>query len=338
MSPVDLERVAALVEGTLDGAERREAICLVAESPDAYEAFADALASVEGMGAALKLESGAYEPEHASLQRFRASVDRGAFASEEDAPVEPDPPTPWWTSPRRRALVPVAAAAAAAALFLVRGPAADSPESLFDAARLASALDVTTHLTGLTDGLDQTVVPVFRGETIPGTVEGRSFRLGVSALKMEGYARIARLDEARRSTDAMLRILSSMDAAPTVTIPYRHISAGFADGHPVDVHGRSTADRSLDLWLATIGRVAQARYRFGKGTEAARLAITSGDVAFLQTPEGRAFLDLIDEVDLTAAEVETLAELLTLVEPGLTPDEGRVAAQALSTVMARVAY
>lgn len=328
----DLERIAALIDGVLAGPERSETLRLMAESGAAYDVYADSVSCLHGLGAVLELE-----PAGGHARRSLAPALSAHSPSPRRPDTEPRNGTPRleWSRPRWWTVLPLAAALAG--VLLIR-PAAPGPEA-FEARTLVSTLQLAASPPRFDASLDVQVMPVYRGEGVPGTLEGRSFRLGVNAVRMEAYASVERMMEARRSAEAMLRLLDGLDATPALLVQYRTISDGFGlGGHPVGVEGRATADEGLERWLASRSSAAQARYRLGKGAEAARIAVAAGDLAYLHSHQGRAFLHLADQARLPTTGVEAMTQLRSLVRTDLDHGAEPAMVAALVSLMVDAAY
>lgn len=303
MGAGSLERIAALIDGRLRPSERDEALAAVARCEPAYEAFSESLAFLRGGNAG---ERGLDPEGFAARDPAARALPAGAGWT---GPPGPDESVwlPLSTGGRRRAWLMGPAVAVIAALALARSWTADAGPSPA-ATRLAAELDPAARFPGFREALATDVAPVLPG--VADAVEARAFGLGVAALRMEVYARASSPLDARRSADTLLRALGSLGAEATVLAPYRKIAAGFDPARdPVHPLRRAWAERRLDRWFAARSPVAQARYRLGKCVEAARLAAAVGDVGFLTSRAGLAYLDLLDRAGLSGPVQELAAEL-----------------------------
>ena len=131
-------------------------------------------------------------------------------------------------------------------------------------------------------------------------------------MDMEGAIRLERPQEARVMIESILGLLDGLGASSPVILPFRDIRDGLT-GSPTLDSLRIEADESLETLLDARG--LQARYRFGKGSEAVRFAILSGNESFV-TDNGIDYLDLGKTAELSPSASESLGRLVDVIADG----------------------
>jgi hypothetical protein len=286
-SNVDLELIAALIDGRLSGEDRARAVKLLAESDDALEIFANTLRQ--------KQET-------------------------PDVKVVPITTAPRWR--QWKVMVPVAAAAVLAILptLISRGPQAVL------ASEYAMALAQDPHFaSGLRSDWDQRPWTVTRGaETSLGATDARpvgspaesklAFRLGVRSLDLQVALRRGDTALARRLTNEVLGNLNAVELAESVAAKYTEVRSRLAtDGVARSIEQASEAEGELRELLRS------PSFAYGQWVGAAELAAQTHDAAFFQSSRGTRFVrSTIPGGGLAAEDTEALRSIDGLTTRGLT--------------------
>jgi len=254
-SPIDPERLGALLDGRLTGRERAELLARLAASDEGVEVFADALA-VQG-----ELED----------------EDRRAAGAADDPRVlpfrRPARGAPWRPGPRLALAASVAAVAVGMAAWgLARRGAGDD-----DPGRYAALL----ARPGLPAGWDAAPWTAARaaGETLD--PRARAVRVGARITDLEAAAATRDSVAARRAAAEVGALLGALPAAGPATAVYDEIGRRAGEPEAARERGRRTAAR-----LAGEEGVA-----LGAWAEAARLAAGRRDEAFFRARATRKALD-----------------------------------------------
>jgi hypothetical protein len=252
----DLELIAAFIDGKLAGEDRARVVKLLAESDEALEVFATALAE-----------------QHAN----RVSV----------VPI---------TRARRwrqwRVIVPVAAAAGLATLFVPKLVGRGASPVL--ANEYATELERGPRFaTGLPSGWEQRGWSVTRGAPSP-DVGGRpnsaaesrlAFRLGVRSIDLQVALRRGDTALAGRLTDEVLETLKSVGFSEAAAASYAELRSKLA----TELVGRSL-ERASGAERQLRDLLRSPSFSFGEWVGAADLAARSRDAAFFDSPHGTRFV------------------------------------------------
>lgn len=246
---IDLELIAALVDGRLGGTERERALRLLAQSDHAREVFAEAVrvTSDPAVHGILPL------PLDRRAQRLR----------------------------RWRVVVPIAAAAALAIAF-VPGLLTRSPDRLVLASsELAAPLVRDANAAAvLGPSWEQRPWSVLRGGPSPHADSSLSFRLGVRSLDLRVALELGDVELADRLAGEIVGWLGSVDFAESAAADYRALRARIASAP-------STNDLLTDAArLETrMGELLHPFwFAFGQWCGAGELATRVRDEAFFELP------------------------------------------------------
>lgn len=259
-SDVDLELLAAYLDGRLTGEERDRAVKLLSESDAALETFAEA----------------------ARIQQD----------------LNPPARTNAWL-PRRTwtIVVPLAAAAVLAlvALPIVNGRRAASQ---LDARAFVVMLETRQEFGArLGAGWEHPAWSVTRGDASQrdslGAPTGRvvaapvlAFRLGVASTYLQVALSRADRPAAQRVTDSLIELLDGMNYADMVTANYRELRSRLALDSLAELRERaSRAERELN------GMLRSPRFLLGEWAGAALLAARTGDHAFFESNTSRRIIE-----------------------------------------------
>jgi hypothetical protein len=286
-SNLDLELIAALIDGRLSGEERARAVKLLADSDEALELFASTL---------------------------RQQQDAA------DVKVVPIATARRWR--QWKVMVPVAAAAVLAILPTLVGRGAQAVL----ASEYAMALTQDPHFaSGLRAGWDQRRWAVTRGggplREVPGArqvgsaLESRlSFRLGVRSLDLQVALLRGDTALAGRLTSEVLETLSAVAYTDPVAARYTELKSRLAtDAVARSIERASDAERELRKLLD-----AQS-FAFGQWVAAAELAAQTHDAAFFQSKHGTRFVrSTIPGGGLAPEDTEALRSIDGRTTQGLT--------------------
>lgn len=361
--PVDPELLAALLDGRLEGEERQAAIAHVMRSPEAFEAFAEAMRIQRD----LEAEAGDV-PEVSSVGETTADAESdfqaaraagpGAEADPDPAPapdppvvsvfppvaseVAPVPPSMREARPRRRFRGVTAGLALAAVLAgvlliprLFPGRGSDpGPLALLDGATLVSSPGDGSLDRALPPGWEQPEGwPATRGgaaEGTNGTLERNppiEFQAGVRAAQVE-VALDARDGGVLRRAQARLdSVLVQLDVGSGTRDEYRQLGLASSEADRVQAADRLTGLFRDLPW-----------FDLGVRMEQGRLAALVGRTDFFDSAFSRAVGEISNRV---AAErepddglVRELRELVKQVRDGVsTTDELEMVKDRLTTVI-----
>jgi hypothetical protein len=276
-SELDLELIAAYLDGQLTGEERARAVKLLAESDEALEIFAEAA----------RIQQDLNPPARTSAWFGRRT----------------------WT-----VAVPLAAAAVLAivALPLARSPSA-APES--DARVFVAALETRQEFGArLGAGWERPAWSVTRGDASQrdslGAPTGRvvappvlAFRLGVASTYLQVALSRADRPAAQRVTDSLIELMDGMNYADMVTANYRELRSRLATDSLAELRERaSRAERELN------GLLRSPRFSLGEWAGAALLAARTGDRGFFVSNTSRRIIEsAIASGDLSPADARALS-------------------------------
>lgn len=310
--PIDVELIAAFVDGKLDRTGRRDVIRMLAASEAAYQVYVETLALVR-------------EDVFESPQEGGGEGDSSAA---QVVSIE---------SKLRRRRVLMGLAAAAVVAWLALGPLPVwrnvGPAGGLSAVSLVASLDPNALAAAAPVVVETSPLPVFRGAGTPGTDAGRSFRLGVKVLDVEAFVASSRPADVRRAIAEILDLLTDLGAPAPILTQFRLLEQDMRSGLESADASRVSADQSLAAGLAAIAPSLERRYAFGKGAEAARLAALAGDHAFLRSERGRAYLSLVDELDLSDSTQESIRQIDALVAGDLGSSDMQRMLTVLGAVM-----
>jgi hypothetical protein len=247
---LDIELLAALIDGRLSGAERERALKLLATSDEALELFAH------------------------SLQEQRAS----------DVKVVPIQPAPRWR--QWQVVVPVLAAAGLGFVMLPRitGSSARTVQATEYATQLAGD---PRFATALREGWDQHGWSVTRGAgDIRSSPEPRfAFRLGVRSVDLQVALRNGDTALAANLVEDISQTLDGIKFTDLVTAKYAEVKSHLS-GDPVarSIERAANAEQAMGEFLKSPAFV------FGQWSAAADLAAQAREVSFFQSKHGTEFI------------------------------------------------
>lgn len=294
----EVEEIAALLDGRLEGEERGRLIAHLADCGDCYEIFAET----------------ARFPSEAEA----ASTAPAAPTAEMETPVRPAesrrtgrilrPGSDRW---RRPALVTAAVAAAAAATLVVWNPAAsffgfgDTPPTI---AELAGALPIESAARTVGDTWYRRGWPVMLGAgTALGPEEQRAFQIGVRVVEMDVALAAGDGELATRLTHDLETRLAAIELADPLRIQYAsetgirgRLAAGEAPAELLSLNRQGDQLLAPDEDDDYPGFVDGFWYELGKWAGAAHLAAAAGDPGFFEARRNRRFLHGVAERELPA--------------------------------------
>lgn len=271
-SNIDPERLAALIDGKLRGAERDQVIAQLAQSDEAYEIFVDAAGVVQ------ELEEGE-QP-----------------ATIESDPVVPfRPPLAWWKRGGTRLLALAAGLVGIAALSWTLLPHLASRNGNGD---WPVAL-LSDDASGLPQSWTDVAWPRTRASTEVLTTESRAARIGARLVDLE----LALRKPDQRAAGFAEEVASLMDGIPGAAASaswYRSVAQSAGQGS-----APATAEWS-SMRVTTESVAGQVPARLGAWAETARIAAMRHDASFFSSNAFRSEL----ERALAAARTRPAAELL----------------------------
>jgi hypothetical protein len=268
-SNVDLELMAALIDGRLAGEDRARAVKLLADSDEALELYA-----------------------HAVRERYGTS----------DSSVVPIASRRGW--PRWKFVIPIAAAAGLAIVTVpVLRSRAASPIS---AREYAMELGRDPgFVSGLTTGWEQRAWPVTRGAATAAQATRvaadsvLAFRLGVRSVDLQVALDAGDTALAARLIDDILDMLNSLALSAPIAERYKELRSHVA----TDARAEST-DRASDAEQRLREQLGSGSFAFGQWVAAAELAARTHDVSFFQSGHVTRSIESID--GLSTEDRETL--------------------------------
>jgi hypothetical protein len=287
-SKIDPERLAALIDGKLTGAERDEVIAQLARSDEAYDVFVDAADVVREL-------------------------------EDEDQPARTDPSNvvpfrpalPWWRRGSTRLLALAAGLVGIAALSWTLMPRLASRNGNGD---WPVAL-LSDGASGLPQSWTDVAWPRTRASTEVLTDHSRAVRIGARLVDLE----LALRKPDQRAAGFAEEIASLMDGIPVGAASatwYRSIAQGARQGSAPPANELSTMRASTES-------VAGPRpARLGAWAETARIAAMRRDASFFSSEAFRADLERALAVARTKPAAESLPSRLTpsSIEEAGAPD------------------
>lgn len=340
---IDPETLAALLDGTLDAAERDRVLATLARSEEAYEDFLEARAVLSELA---DDAGGEHAPAGTVAPPTSGPSSAAPLAATPAAPAPQAPGSPRVAQPGARvhrwrrgglaATVSLLAAAVIALTVLMRdGMPPDAARTLVTARQLTETVDRDGGMVGAFGaGWDRPSWSAVRGAEEGLSERARAFRSGV---------RLAQLE-------LTLGVADTVGAA-TVAVPLARLVASVAGGAPMARRveqvarlGASASPAMRDsLAFALRGATGMPLwFDLGVWSETARLAARGGHVAFFQPSEApmAELRRLLEEADrLTADERRDGAPLLRQLEALAdrtiaAPSELRTSAALLDSAVA----
>lgn len=299
---IDLELLAAFIDGRLVGAERDRALKLLGESEAAFEIYADAL--------------------HARTELGRESVVPIDIHGERRA-------RRWWT------VVPVAAAAALvlAVLPTIQARRADAVLAMRADLIVRPVTERRDLAIALGSGWDEGRWPVMRGGgSILVDSTTAALRLGVRATDL----RVALAEEDRglagRLTAEILGLLGSVNLSNTAKRDYEGIARQIGNGDPIAqvIDTASRAEQNLDDFLDS------RWFWLGRWFAAGELAARTHSTSFFRSPETSRFLEAaIEHGRLVPDDVKLLSQVSVIVRRGVSDNEFETVRQKFAELIQR---
>lgn len=319
---MDPQRIAAMLDGRLDAADRQRLIEELAASDDALGAYADAAAVLRELE-----RDGVIEP-RATDAESAATAPAPPFAARAQRPttVTPLAGAPGRKRTTSRGRIVRWAALAAGIVVMIAAPVlwqrsrsdARIPAEPGGVVSYVAFLAADARAAGLPPGWDGTPWGSTRGAGDPLTPEERGVRIGARLTDLELAAASGDSASARAIAREVAALLEEVPGAGAAGSTYRAFAASAADRQALARARRDAAlvagedDVALGLWLET-ARVAAARrdtaYFRAPGSRAARArgsravqALAPASMARLDSaladPRGAAWADA--ERELTA--------------------------------------
>ena len=299
---VDLELIAALIDGRLSGEERQRALRLLAESEAAFEVYSDA---VRARGDVVDRDVLPLAPVRGRLSRV-----------------------PW------RTIGPLAAAAVVLiAILPVMQQRRD--RAILDATSAELVQPwiespvVAATLTGAWDARGWSLTRGGNSRVVDSTV---AFRLGVHAVDLQVALRQRDTAGARSIAGTILESLDAVELSDAVKADYRALREGVERGDPANrlVGDATRAETALD------GLLQSFWYAFGRWIEAGDLAARMQSEPFFANDETARFLELAGTRDeLAPADAALLREIAGLTRDGVTGEEFEMIRRNFATLIDR---
>lgn len=286
---IDLELIAAFIDGKLAGAERERVVKLLGESEHAFEIYADAV-------------------------RTRDDVGRGGNPSVISLDDHRDPrPVPW------RRWWQAAPVAAAAVLLLAVMP-------VIRARRGVSGLDLPTQAlleplngqagvaTALGVQLDQPSWSVTRGGSSVAVDSTVALRVGVRVADLQAALALEDRERASRIATEIVGLVRPLGLTDASVAEYEAIRARLARGESIgQVSGAATsAETNLQPLLNS------RWFGFGKWYGAGELAALAHSASFFNDSDTREFLDsAIERGRLAPEDVDLLRQVSGIAKRGV---------------------
>jgi hypothetical protein len=283
---VDLELLAALIDGRLSGEERARALKLLANSDEALELYAQTLQHT----------AGAQIVPITSARRWRQ-----------------------W-----KVMVPMAAAAALAIVMVPRLIGRGGQPGL--ANEYAMQLSQNPRFAGgLRDGWEARGWPVTRGagtsRETPGTPRAGSpaetklaFRLGVRSVDLQVALRRGDSAAAGRVAREILETLNAVAFSESVAASYNELASRLAtDGAARSIERASSAERDMRELLVS------PSFEFGQWVGAADLAAQTHDASFFESKHGTRYIrSTIAAGSVASDDADALRSIDARLSQGIT--------------------
>jgi len=285
---VDARRVAALLDGRLDGAERQQLLAELGASDEALGAYADAAAVLaelerEGVVAAVSpdiVDIGDQAAAEAAAAGSPATVPARAapVASIADVRARRRNEPRWRVPPWMALAAGIAVVMAAPALWWRARPAGEDGV-VAGATSYAALLAPDARGGGLPAGWNGTPWRTTRGAGDPLTPEARAVRIGARLTDLELAAAARDSATVRVIAAEVAALLDEVQVGGAAAVTYRALATSLVDR-------AALAGARRDAALVA-GEEAVA---LGMWLEAARVAAARRDAAFFRTRESRAAL------------------------------------------------
>ncbi|HEY6828565.1 MAG TPA: hypothetical protein VI259_17020 [Gemmatimonadaceae bacterium] len=302
---IDLDLIAAFIDGRLGPADRERAMTLLASSDAAFEVFVDA-------------------------SRARAEVGDGVIPIERGRRWMPGGRRTWWV---------LAPAAAAAVLLLVVVPKTgirSGRDTSVSATSLVAALgNADVHAAagpGVEgQGRDWSVT---RGASTSLADSANAFRLGVRAIDLQVAVMANDRPSAERLAGEMLDRIAGIELSQFVAARYANLRRGIAGTQREQLLAEaSQAEEALGKLLA--GRPDDAFwFNFGKWSAAAELAAGAHSPAFFQSElSARVVGDALARGGGVRADTSELRRASDLARPNATDHDFQMERDALRSLI-----
>ena len=298
---IDLELIAAFIDGRLSGAERERAVKLLASSEAAFEIYSDVLGVQTDLGPEKVVAIGP--------RRERAAR-------------------------RWRTVVPLAAAAVLL-IAIVPTVRARRDRALFSSTTIAIAQPLMGRAESpgvLGPGWDQRNWSVTRGGTSRLVDSTIAFRLGVRAVDLQVAMATGDTVSAGRLADEIVASLVVVPLSESVKADYSALRARLTSSAPRAqfVASASQAEDAMDEFLGS------RWFSFGRWFGAGELAARTHAPEFFASERTARFLDwAIERGDLAPNDVELLRQIRLLAGQGVGGDEFDTIRQIYLTLIRR---
>ena len=299
---IDLELIAAFMDGRLKGAERERAIKLLRDSEAAFEVYADALRARADLGEAVVIPI--TTPRQAWRGGWRVAVPFAAAAMLMIAIL------PTIQARRGRATTDGSVTSITRPLFTV-------------------GANVSTALGPRWDERDWTV---YRGGGSTAVDSTTTFRLGVRATDLHIALAASDGERAARLTGEVLDLLQGVNLADAVRANYADLRDQLSRGEvTADVVSRaSRAENDLDEFLGS------RWFGFGKWFAAGEIASRARSTSFFAAPNTQRFLDwAIKNGSLAPGDVEVLSQVAVLADQGVAGGDFETIRQKFAELIRR---
>jgi hypothetical protein len=295
---VDLELIAAFIDGHLTGAERERAIKLLGESEAAFEVYVDALRARADLGDRTVIPI--TEARRPRASRWRVAI---PFAVAALLMVAVFP-----------AIRTIRNREAGDPRLLRVGTAVmpDSPVSAIARPLLAESTDLPAALGA---GWDERGWSVYRGTSSALVDSTTAFRLGVRATDLRVALAAGETERAGRLTGELLDLLKPVKLADAVRANYTDVRARLSSGGVTpDILGRaSRAENDLADFLDS------RWFTLGKWFAASEVAARARSTSFFAAPNTALFLDwATHRGSLAPRDAEVLRQVAVLADRGVT--------------------
>ena len=316
----DLEEIAALIDGRLEGEERARVIARLAQDEASYEVFAEVLALQEEPSAT----------EAPAIVEVGDETEDAEVVSMDRAELRGGPARPWnrW--------LPTAPMLAAAVLTAIVGIPLQQgwilPKALRADGLLTEALrSERIEARGLDEEWYRGGKRNTRGVGAASAADRIDFQLGVQSIDLHVALTFDDLEQAKLATDRILNLLDDDRGLYVEQTEYRLFLESLGSAPDLS----ALLDESSRLEARLEESVAGLYFDFGLWLEAARLATLAGEVDFFRHRKTRRMLRRLDQGGLTET-AESLRQLCTLAaESGLDEKAAAEVAGKLDAIARR---
>jgi hypothetical protein len=308
---IDPEQLAALLDGRLDERQRAEVMARLAESPEAFEAYADAVAIVG------EVERGS---------RADATVGTGA-GSTDVIPLKTSDRTPSRLRVARWQWLAAAAVIAGVAVLPLMRRAGGPSAGELDPGTFVEAL--SNEDAGLPAGWNGRPWSTTRSAGDPLTAEARAVRIGAQLVDLELAVRAGDTAVVAEVAGEIAALLEPIPGSGPVASLFRGLSqqTAYRTEQP-----ESLLERASEAATQLAGR---DHVRLGALLEASRIAAARQDGGFFRSSETAAGLQTAAHLAPEAVVRASLERIRGLVAGGAEPDWTEMT-RAVTALLARL--